>query len=37
MPKTRIELPDRIDHLSILNETGELDTPSNPAIPMRSC
>jgi len=32
MPKTPIELPDRIDHLSILNEKGEVDTSIEPAI-----
>ena len=33
MPKTRIELPDTIEHLSILNERGELDQALEPAIP----
>ena len=33
MPKTRIELPDTIEHLSILNERGELDQTLEPAIP----
>ena len=33
MPKTRIELPDTIDYLSILNERGELDQALEPAIP----
>lgn len=33
MPKTRIELPDTIEHLSILNERGELDQSLEPAIP----
>jgi pyruvate dehydrogenase E1 component alpha subunit len=32
MPRTPIDLPDRIDHLSILNEKGELDTSLEPAI-----
>ena len=33
MPKTRIELPETIEHLSILNERGELDQTLEPAIP----
>jgi pyruvate dehydrogenase E1 component alpha subunit len=33
MPKTRIELPDTIEHLSILNERGELDQSLEPALP----
>ena len=33
MPKTKIELPDTIEHLSILNERGELDPTLEPAIP----
>nr|MCU0604902.1 thiamine pyrophosphate-dependent enzyme [Desulfobacterales bacterium] len=32
MPRTPIDLPDRIDYLSILNEKGELDTALEPAI-----
>jgi pyruvate dehydrogenase E1 component alpha subunit len=32
MPRTPIDLPDRIDYLSILNEKGELDTSLEPAI-----
>ena len=33
MPKSRIELPETIDYLSILNERGELDQALEPAIP----
>lgn len=33
MPKTRIELPDAVDYLSILNENGELDRSLEPSIP----
>ncbi len=33
MPRTRVELPEAIDHLSILNEKGELDRPLEPAVP----
>ncbi len=32
MPKTRVELPETIDHLSILNEKGEVDRALEPAI-----
>jgi pyruvate dehydrogenase E1 component alpha subunit len=32
MPKTRIPLPDGIDHLSILDETGKLDAALEPKI-----
>jgi pyruvate dehydrogenase E1 component alpha subunit len=32
MPKTRIALPDSIDHLSILDEHGKVDTHLEPAI-----
>ena len=32
MPRNPIDLPDRIDYLSILNEKGELDTSLEPAI-----
>jgi pyruvate dehydrogenase E1 component alpha subunit len=32
MARTPIDLPDRIDYLSILNEKGELDTSLEPAI-----
>jgi len=32
MPKTRIALPDSIDHLSILDEHGKLDAALEPAI-----
>ncbi|MBI5580951.1 MAG: pyruvate dehydrogenase (acetyl-transferring) E1 component subunit alpha [Deltaproteobacteria bacterium] len=33
MPKTKIELPDTIEHLCILNERGEVDPTLEPAIP----
>ena len=33
MPKTRIELPETIGHLSILDEHGDLDQDLEPAIP----
>jgi pyruvate dehydrogenase E1 component alpha subunit len=32
MPKTRIDLPDAIDYLSILNEKGEVDRSLEPGI-----
>ena len=32
MPKTRIALPDSIDHLSILDEHGRLDEALEPAM-----
>jgi pyruvate dehydrogenase E1 component alpha subunit len=32
MPKTPIELPDRLDYLSILDEKGELDASLEPAL-----
>ena len=33
MPREKIELPDHIDYLSILNENGQLDKDLNPDLP----
>jgi pyruvate dehydrogenase E1 component alpha subunit len=33
MPRTKIDIPDQIDYLSILNEYGELDEALDPKIP----
>ncbi len=33
MPRTRIEIPEEIEHLSILDEEGNLDTELEPDIP----
>ena len=32
MPKTRITLPDGIDHISVLDDTGRLDASLEPKI-----
>lgn len=33
MPRTKIDIPDQVDYLSILNENGDLDEALDPKIP----
>jgi pyruvate dehydrogenase E1 component alpha subunit len=33
MPRTKIDIPDQVDYLSILNENGEIDEALDPKIP----